>query len=75
MYLDKITLSITSPTHTHLIHVWHTRDEFERGVRILWLEIAKELIQPLPPGRGPYTRKVITRRKGREVAPLWRVEV
>jgi hypothetical protein len=51
----KIALGITDDEvllGSHLIHFWHTDDEFERGVRILDLEIAKELIQPSPLGRG-----------------------
>jgi len=41
--LDKIALSITEddgPLGSHLIHFWHTEDEFERGVRSLELGIA-----------------------------------
>jgi hypothetical protein len=43
--LDKIALGITDdevPLGSHLIHFWHTDDEFERGVRFLELGIADE---------------------------------
>lgn len=41
----KIALGITDdevPLGSHLIHFWHTDDEFERGVRFLELGIADE---------------------------------
>ena len=41
----KIALGITEdevPLGSHLIHFWHTDDEFERGVRFLELGIADE---------------------------------
>ena len=43
--LGKIALGITDdevPLGSHLIHFWHTDDEFERGVRFLELGIADE---------------------------------
>ena len=42
---DKIALGITDdevPLGSHLIHFWHTDDEFKRGVRFLELGIAGE---------------------------------
>jgi len=42
---DKIALGITDdevPLGTHLIHFWHTDDEFERGVRFLKLGVEDE---------------------------------
>ena len=41
----KIALGITDdevPLGSHLVHFWHTDDEFERGVRFLELGIADE---------------------------------
>ena len=41
----KIALGITNdevPLGSHLIHFWHTDDEFERGVRFLELGVADE---------------------------------
>src|SRR3954464_12080987 len=43
--LNKIALGITDdevPLGSHLIHFWHTEDEFERGVRFLELGIDDE---------------------------------
>src|SRR6201981_3391830 len=43
--LDKIALGITDdevPLGRHLIHFWHTNDEFERGVRFLKLGVEDE---------------------------------
>jgi MEDS: MEthanogen/methylotroph, DcmR Sensory domain len=43
--LDKIALGITDdevPLGSHLIHFWHTNDEFERGVRFLKLGVEDE---------------------------------
>ena len=45
MSLQKIALGITDdevPLGSHLIHFWHTDDEFARGVRFLELGIADE---------------------------------
>jgi hypothetical protein len=45
MSLDKIALGITDeevPLGSHIIHFWHTGDEFARGVRFLELGIADE---------------------------------
>jgi hypothetical protein len=42
---DKIALGITDdevPLGSHLIHFWHTNDEFERGVRFLKLGVEHE---------------------------------
>jgi MEDS: MEthanogen/methylotroph, DcmR Sensory domain len=42
---DKIALGITDdeiPLGSHLIHFWHTDDEFERGVRFLELGVDDE---------------------------------
>jgi hypothetical protein len=42
---DKIALGITDeevPLGSHLIHFWHTNDEFERGVRFLTLGVEDE---------------------------------
>ena len=42
---DKIALGITDdevPLGSHLIHFWHTNDEFERGVRFLELGVQDE---------------------------------
>ena len=42
---DKIALGITDdevPVGSHLIHFWHTDDEFERGVRFLELGVDDE---------------------------------
>src|SRR5580693_6903767 len=43
--LDKIALGITDDEvslGSHLIHFWHTDDEFERGVRFLELGVDDE---------------------------------
>jgi hypothetical protein len=45
VFPGKIALGITDdevPLGSHLIHFWHTDDEFERGVRFLELGIADE---------------------------------
>src|SRR6201988_4477344 len=42
---DKIVLGITDdevPLGSHLIHFWHTNDEFERGVRFMKLGVEDE---------------------------------
>ena len=42
---DKIALGITDdevPLGSHLVHFWHTDDEFERGVRFLELGVDDE---------------------------------
>src|ERR1700751_353883 len=42
---DKVALGITDdevPLGSHLIHFWHTNDEFERGVRFLKLGVEDE---------------------------------
>ena len=77
--LDKIALGITDdevPLGSHLIHFWHTDDEFKRGVRFLELGIADESQYCVLFGHNEANQRVleILRTRGYDLARILQEE-